>query len=302
MLPSATYHALMLLLVPFCHVNSSTGEASPDVDDKKVFSTVVVFVHPSQQLSSIEEAVDMLLVVSHDPESVPVMVICHLPEQSIGEFYPCPTHNVALVLPFSMGQDGPILYLNTPIHRCNEFAVWHLHWWVHPYGPVVVLPSLYSPDLGLPNVYPLKEPPMLWTNTEYLAAASDDDVSEVGCPAMTLVSTSCLKVNASSSQISLTDDEFIQYVTIDIDAKGSTSTKSNEAAETGKPKVTLKKTKKDKTKGNAKDDGDSSSNSQDAGVYSDGEGQQLSHSMEFQGWSNDEAEGYETVAVANIVV
>ena len=237
----ATYYALMLSLAPFCSVSPATGETSPDIDEKKVFSTAVVFVHPLQQLSSIEEAVDILLVVSHDLESVLVPALCCLPKQSIGEFYTSPTHDVAQVLPFSMGQDGPILHLNTPICCCNEFAVWRLHQWVHPYGPVVALPPLYSPDLGLLNVYPLEEPPILWTNTEYLAAASDNDMSEVGQPAMTLIFTSHLKVDANSSQISLTDDEFIQYITIDVDTKSSTGIKSNEAAETGKPKVTLKK-------------------------------------------------------------
>ena len=136
----ATYHALMLLLSPFCCVNLSTGETSPDVSDKKVFSAVVLFVHPSQQLSSIEEAVDMLLEVSCDPESVPASALCCLPDWSIGEFYPCSTHSATLVLPLSMGQDDPILHLNMPMHHCDEFAVQHLHQWVHPYGPVTALP------------------------------------------------------------------------------------------------------------------------------------------------------------------
>ena len=142
---------------------------------------------------------------------------------------------------------------------------------------------------------------MLWTNTEYLAAASDDDVSKVGHPSMTFVSTSHLEVDANSSQISLTDDKFIQYITIDIDAKDTTEAKGNEAAETGEPKVTPRKTKKDKAKGDAKDDGDSSSDDQDFSMFSDGEGQQPSHSVGFQGWSDDEAEGDEPAAVANIV-
>ena len=75
----------------------------------------MVFIHPSQKLSPIEEAVDVLLVVSQDPKGVPVMALCHLPQWSVGEFYPCPTNDAALVLPFSMGPDGPILHLNTPI-------------------------------------------------------------------------------------------------------------------------------------------------------------------------------------------
>ena len=121
-------------------------------------------------------------------------------------------------------------------------------------------------------MYPLDELPMLGTNSEYMAAASDDDVNEVGHPAMTLVSTSCLEVNANSSQISLTNDEFIQYMAINVNAKNRSGTKSNEAAETGDAKVTpTKKTNKTKTKENAVDDGDSFfDGSQDAGVFSDG--------------------------------
>ena len=108
-------------------MNSATSEVSPDIDEKKVFSAMVVFVHPSQRLSSIKEAVNMLLVVSCDPVGVPVTALCCLPQQSIGRFYPCPTNDAALVLPFSMGQDGPILHLNTPIRHCDEFTVRCLH-------------------------------------------------------------------------------------------------------------------------------------------------------------------------------
>ena len=78
--PLVIYHALMLSLVPFNQVNPATGEVSPDIDDKKVFSAVVVFVHPSQKLSPIEETVDMLLVMSQDPKCVPVTALCQLPQ------------------------------------------------------------------------------------------------------------------------------------------------------------------------------------------------------------------------------
>ena len=54
-------------------------------------------------------------------------------------------------------------------------------------------------------------------------------------------------------------------------------------------------------KGDAKDGGNSSSDSQDDGMSSDGESQQSSHGAGFQGWSNDEAKGDEVVAVANMV-
>ena len=56
--PLATYRALMLSLAPFDCANSATGEVLPDIDEKKVFSAVVVFVtpprncHPLRKLST----------------------------------------------------------------------------------------------------------------------------------------------------------------------------------------------------------------------------------------------------------
>ena len=142
---------------------------------------------------------------------------------------------------------------------------------------------------------------MLWTNTKYLADASDDDVNEVGCPVLTFVHTSHLEINANTSQLSLTDDNYIQYVTVDDDAKDRTEAKCGEAAKMGKPTATPKKAKMNKTKGNTKDGSDSHSDDQDDGMFSDGEGQQLSNRTGFQGWSDDEAEGDEPTTVANIV-
>ena len=234
-MPLATHHALMLSLAPFDWVNPATGEVSPDIDKKMVFFVVVVFVHPSQKLSPIEEAVDVLIVISQNLQGIPATALCQLPQQSIGEFYPCPTNDTFLVLPFNMGPDGPILHLDMPIRHCDEFAVWWLHQWIRPYGPVAMLPPLYSPDPRLPNMFQLDGPPMLWTNTEYLADASNDDVNEVGCPALTFVHTSCLEIDTNSSQISFTDDDYIQYVTVDDDAKDSTEAKRDEAAEMGEP-------------------------------------------------------------------
>ena len=300
-MPLAAHRALMLSLGPLDQVNPATGKVSPDVDEKRVFSAVVVFVYPSQKLSPIEEAVNILIVVSQNPQGVPVAALCQLPQRSVGEFYPCPTNDAFLVLPINTGVDGPILHLDTPIRHCDEFAVRQLYQWICPYGSVAMLPPLYSPDPGLPNMFQLDGLPMLWTNTEYLADASDDDINEVGCPAPTFVHTSRLEVDANLSQISLTNHYYIRYIIVHDDAKDSSEAKPGEAAETGEPTGTPKKAKTDKPKGDTKDGSGSHSDSQDDGMFSDGEGQQPSNSTGFQGWSNIEAEGDEPMAVANIV-
>ena len=142
---------------------------------------------------------------------------------------------------------------------------------------------------------------MLWTNTEYLADASDNNVNEVGHPTLTFIHTSHLEVDANSSQISLTNDDYIQYVTVDDNTKDSTKAKRDDAANTGEPKVTPKKAKMDKPKGDTKDGGNYPSDDQDDGMFSDRKGQQPSNSTGFKGWSDDEVEGNEPMVVANIV-
>ena len=123
-MPLATHCALMLSLAPFDRVNPATGKVLPVVNEKRVFSAMVVFVHPSQKLSPIEEAVDILIVMSQNPQGVPAVALCQLPQRSRGEFYPCPMNDAFLVLPFNTGADGPILHLNMPICRCDEFTMW----------------------------------------------------------------------------------------------------------------------------------------------------------------------------------
>ena len=143
-----------------------------------------------------------------------------------------------------------------------------------------------------------------------MASATDDDVNEVGHAVMTLVSTSCLEADANASQISLTDEEVIQYMTIEVNANNTNGTKGNEGDKTGNAKVTpskkvKKSSKKTPKKEGARDDDDSSSTSSrnhDASVFSDNGDQQPSKSGGFKGWSDDDAEGNKGMAVANIIV
>ena len=110
-----TFRVLMLSYAPFCLAEPATGKALPSPIGEMVFSAVVGFVHPRQHLVSIQEGVDLLLLISHDPSMVPCSVLCCLPERGIGEFYPCMTHSALLVLPVGVDEEGPILHLDTNI-------------------------------------------------------------------------------------------------------------------------------------------------------------------------------------------
>ena len=300
----------MLSYVPFCQAKPATGKALPSPTGQMVFSAVVVFVHPRQHLVPIQEGVDLLLVIFHDPSTVPCSVLCHLPEKGIGELYPCMTHSTLLVLPIGVGKKGPILHLDTHAHPSCEFVVHGLHWWVHAFGLVVVLPPAFSPDVRLPNVYPIDELAMLWTNAKYMAPAPAGDANKLECSAVTLVTTSRLEANANLSQISLTDEEFIRFMTIE---PASNNTNANDANNTndanGNEKTPVKEAKKGTSKKTPKKDGTMSeaaslsstdSLDSDAVVYSNDEQQPAKLSGGFPGWSNEEMEEDEQEAIANI--
>ena len=84
---------LMLSRVPSYLVvgNSLEGE--------KVYSTVVMFVHPKQELLTIKEGADSLLQFTEQPDA-DVTVLCELPGHKYGRFYPSAINHAYLVLPY----------------------------------------------------------------------------------------------------------------------------------------------------------------------------------------------------------
>ena len=73
--------ALMLSRVP------SYLRVENDLKGEKVYSAVVVFVHPKQELLTIKEGADCLLQLAGQPDA-DVTVLCELPGHKYGRFYP----------------------------------------------------------------------------------------------------------------------------------------------------------------------------------------------------------------------
>ena len=85
--------ALMLSRAPSC-LGVGNG-----LEGEKVYSTVVVFVHPKQELLTIKERADSLLQFTEQPDA-DVTVLCELPGHKYGRFYPSTINHAYLVLPY----------------------------------------------------------------------------------------------------------------------------------------------------------------------------------------------------------
>ena len=73
------------------------GPASPVA---KVFTAVVICIHPCQVVMSIKDAANDLLSHSVAMPTRSMSALCRLPRRSVGTFYPSPLNHSFLVLPY----------------------------------------------------------------------------------------------------------------------------------------------------------------------------------------------------------
>ena len=92
--------ALMLSRGPSC-----LGVGT-DLEGEKVYSAVVVFVHPKQELLTIKEGADCLIAITKEPDS-DVTVLCELLSHKHGRFYPSVINHAYLVLPYCAQKGKP---------------------------------------------------------------------------------------------------------------------------------------------------------------------------------------------------
>ena len=153
--------ALMLSRAPSC-----LGVGT-DLEGEKVYSTVVVFVHPKQELLTIKEGVDSLLQFAGQPDT-DVTVLCELPGHKYGRFYPSTINHTYLVLPYC-GKKGKPKQLRLDFTICYNcyLLVCRLHWWEGKHGDLVLLPPVFSTDPTLPVLLPVGYIGQLWHNDIY---------------------------------------------------------------------------------------------------------------------------------------
>ena len=171
--------ALMLSRAPSC-----LGVEN-DLKGEKVYSAVVVFVHPKQELLTIKEGADCLLQLARQLDA-DVTVLCELPGHKHGRCYPSAINHAYLVLPYC-GKRGKPKQLRLDLAMCYNcyLLVHHLHLWEGKHGDLALLPPVFFTDPTLPILLPVGYIGELWHNDIYntLAPAGGTGMVAV-CPAI----------------------------------------------------------------------------------------------------------------------
>ena len=150
--------ALMLSRGPSCL------RVGTDLEGEKVYSTVVVFVHPKQELLTIKEGADCLIQLAEQPDS-DVTVLCELPSHKHGRFYPSVINHAYLVLPYC-AKKGKLKKLRLDLAMCYNchLLVRRLHRWEGKHGDLALLPPVFSTDPTLLTLLPVRYIGELWLN------------------------------------------------------------------------------------------------------------------------------------------
>ena len=153
--------ALMLSRAPSC-----LGVEN-DLQGEKVYSTIVMFVHPKQELFTIKEGADSLLQFAGQPDA-DVTILCELPGHKYGRFYPSTINHAYLVLPYC-GKKGKPKQLCLDLAMCynHQLLVRRLHRWKGKHGDLALLPPVFSTDPTLPILLPVGYIGTLWHNDIY---------------------------------------------------------------------------------------------------------------------------------------
>ena len=171
-----------------------------DLEGKKVYSAVVVFVHPKQELLTIKEGADCLIAIAKEPDS-DVTILCELPSHKHGRFYPSAINHAYLVLPYC-AQKGKPKKLRLDLAMCynRHLLVRCLHQWEGKRGDLVLLPPVFSTDPTLPILLPVGYIGELWLNDIYNTpvAAGGTGMGKAH-PAISRLSCCCQEVIAGKT-------------------------------------------------------------------------------------------------------
>ena len=155
--------ALMLSRGPSC-----LGEMT-DLEGENVYSAVIVFIHPRQELLSIKEGAECLVALveqskkSNSSSGSDVTILCELPKHEYGRFYPSAVNDAYLVLPYTGMKGKPKkLHLDYSVCSNRHLVVRRLHRWEGKLGDLALLPPVFSSDPTLPILLPVGYIGELW--------------------------------------------------------------------------------------------------------------------------------------------
>ena len=169
-----------------------------------MYSTVVIFVHPGQVLTTIQNAVgffqhqyDAILEGGH---SAGWCIFCKLPRYKMSQYFPVVLHTQCLALPMSQPSRDPTvrpqLYLDSAGCDVDHMIIRLLHCMQCCNMDYAMLPLALWSNVDMPWELCMEEYPKLWQNEIYTTWKAGCSGVEVGL-AMTFVSMSRREFNSS---------------------------------------------------------------------------------------------------------
>ena len=198
--------ALMLSRAPSC---LGVGDGLEGI---KVYSAVVIFVHPKQELLTIKEGAESLLQFAEQPDA-DITVLCELPGHRYRRFYPSTINHTYFVLPYC-GKKGKLKQLRLDLTICYNrcLLVCCLHRWKGKHGDLVLLPPVFSTDPTLPILLPVGHIGKIWDNTLYTTPVPAGSTGMVAVrPSISRLTCCHQEVIAGKTLADWTEDEHVVY-------------------------------------------------------------------------------------------
>ena len=198
--------ALMLSRAPSC---LGVGDG---LEGEKVYSAIVIFVHPKQELLTIKEGAESLLQFAEQPDA-DITILCELPGHRHGRFYPSAINHAYLVLPYC-GKKGKPKQLRLDLAICyNRYLLVHrLHQWKGKHGDLALLPPVFSTDPTLPILLPVGHIGKLWVNAIYTTPVPAGGTGMVAVhPSISRFTCCRQEVIARKTLADWTEDECVVY-------------------------------------------------------------------------------------------
>ena len=151
--PDTLYaHAVLFSLTPLNLLDTVEGQEQGNYGDDPalfVYSTVVVFVHPGQVLTTIQNTVGFFQhqynAILQGGHSAGWCTLCKLPHYEMSQYFPVIPHMPCLVLPMSQLSGDPTvrsqLCLDSAGCDTDHMIIWLLHCMQHHNTDYAMMPS-----------------------------------------------------------------------------------------------------------------------------------------------------------------
>ena len=221
--PDTLYvHAVLLSLTPLSIVKAAECRKQGDHGANPVrfvYSELVVFIHPAQVLSSIENAVDFYelqhTVILQGGHSSGWCILCKLPHYETSRYFPAIHRQPFLALPITP-DTWPQLCLDSALCDADCMLIWKLHCiWRHN-TDYAMMPPVFRTSLMLPWEIRMEEYSKLWENEVFVMWKAGSLGVDVGL-AMNFICTCRSKYDAQRMILDISDVMIICYPVAQVD-------------------------------------------------------------------------------------